>query len=499
MTFDRRLHCIHTRENGLLDTTTVGDLDAMFERLRGEQRVVVHFHGGLIKEASGFRIAEGLAPVYSGAGAYPVFFVWSSSGQEVVGGNLSEIFGEDIFQRLLALVTKHTVKKVTRDAEGVHTPSTKSVQTELLRRDAREEPYAEVRPAGRVESLSPEERGELEQEVAADDELNAQLRTILDARLDEHVATTEREVVVRTRASAQSLMTPRVLDELARGEATGAQEGVVSAITLAKKAGEVLLKVVRRFRAGSDHGVYCTVVEELLRELYLANAGGSIWNAMKRETRDTFAESKEARGGRLFMDRLEALLATGARPQITLVGHSTGAVFIDNFLADLDRRRQDPGSQVPEDFRVRNVAFLAPANSFTHFASTVARWDDVAERFRMFTMTDDAERADALVARVYPRSLLYFVSGVVERDTHGKSAWTPIVGEHRYYAERWYEKFAEVEAVGRFVSADKAAHRTVWSPTAADAPAGFRSGATTHGGFDDDALVRESLRHFIEE
>ncbi len=29
----------------------------------------------------------------------------------------------------------------------------------------------------------------------------------------------------------------------------------------------------------TDHGVYPTVVEELLRELYVANVGGAVWAA----------------------------------------------------------------------------------------------------------------------------------------------------------------------------------------------------------------------------
>jgi hypothetical protein len=75
-----------------------------------------------------------------------------------------------------------------------------------------------------------------------------------------------------------------VLDELAATD-EGAR-GLVGAIALAKKAVEVLAHVIRRFRGGTDHGVYPTVLEELLREFYLANVGGALWATIKRETLD---------------------------------------------------------------------------------------------------------------------------------------------------------------------------------------------------------------------
>ena len=55
-----------------------------------------------------------------------------------------------------------------------------------------------------------------------------------------------------------------------------------------------------------------------------------------------------------------------------------------------------------------------------------------------------------------------------------------------------------VQAVRRFIGAD-GQHRIVASPSPADAPPGMRAGATSHGAFDNDGLVQESLRHMIAE
>jgi hypothetical protein len=110
----------------------------------------------------------------------------------------------------------------------------------------------------------------------------------------------------------------------------------------------------------------------------------------------------------------------------------------------------------------------------------------------MFTMDDDAERADHLVGPAYPRSLLYLVSGVVERDEQGASAVVPVIGMNRYrgavYAGR-----PGLTSGREFLTDD----RVVLSPSPPDAPDGRRAGARSHGAFDDDPLVLESIGHLL--
>lgn len=45
----------------------------------------------------------------------------------------------------------------------------------------------------------------------------------------------------------------------------------------------IAYRVIRRHVRGRDHGFYPTVVEELLRELYLANLGAWVWDQMKEK------------------------------------------------------------------------------------------------------------------------------------------------------------------------------------------------------------------------
>lgn len=487
-----------TSADGRLDTPPA-EVDRIVAAARGASRVVLHFHGGLVDERAGTGVAARLLPVYQEAGAYPVFFVWRSGLVEIVSGNLREIAGERGFRALVRWVLKLALSKLTEIA-GVKGTDTRLLNdNELaveLQRAAQEgrEPFASVTPTTQVQELTEQERRQVEQLLRADPVLQAVGAEIAASALPQEQRTGARGAVVR--GSTRTLMSPAVVDELqqaAAGARQPGQKGIVTSAALAKKGLSVLVHVIGRFRDDSDHGIYPTVVEEVLREFYLANAGAAVWRMMKQETLDTFQQTDPPRGGRYFLDGLATALGDGAvLPQVTLVGHSTGAVFINNLLGDVERLRADPGTSLPADFRFRNVAFLAPACTFDAFATVLERRDHLWERFRLFAMTDAAERADALLP-LYPRSLLYFVSGVCETDAEGASrAGVPLVGMRRHYDSHDERATASMRAVRSYVEEG----RGVWSPV--DGDDGFSSGARSHGAFDDDEKVRASLRAMIE-
>jgi hypothetical protein len=476
---------IHTGADGRLASTSAADIAAIAGEVAAAERAVLHFHGGLVAEASGMATAHRLAPVYAGARAVPVFFVWRSGFGETVSGNLQEILAEDIFGRMLRWVLQFAVGKLRDEGAGrgfgpIEPAPGNEVDVELHGRHADHVPFA-GEGAGRddVAEVSPAERAAFERAMAADPGLHADAGAALVGR-------------AAGAPGAATRMDPEVLDQLAAERDEGGR-GIISTALLARKCAAVLVHVIARFRAGSDHGVYATVVEELLREFYLAHVGAAVWLAMKTDTADTFAAGPD-RGGRLFLDALAAALARNPhRPQITLVGHSTGAVFIDNLLTELGRMRA--AGALPADAGVRNVAFLAPACSSAHFAAVLDARPRLFERFRMFTMTDEAERADRLLGAFYPRSLLYLVSGLLERDPAGASVCLPLAGLLRYMTLR---DDAPKDLVGvRDFLLEDGTDRLVRSPSPAGAPPGLRASALHHGDFDDDPLVLESLRHLV--
>src|ERR1051326_6028432 len=106
---------------------------------------------------------------------------------------------------------------------------------------------------------------------------------------------------------------------------------------------------------------------------------------------------------------------------ITLVGHSTGAVYINNLI---NRAAQAlPNTKF-------NVVLLAPASRMDDFALVLGKHNNSIANFRMFSMTDASEAKDHLLGIIYPRSLLYFISGVLEGE-----ADVPIVGMNRFLVD----------------------------------------------------------------
>jgi len=505
-------HVISTGGDGRLDGMTAADVERIVAGALQSDRLVFHFHGGLVSRAKGEEVAALLTPVYQDAGAYPLFFVWQSGAIEIIRHNLGEIARDELFERLLRRVLSWAVGKV-RDVEGgrpgvsVSLPNEDEVRRELAARkrqtdpDAGTEPYRDLAPRAGT-TLTRDEEEQFLADVEQDPDVEQALYGALADRNLEATGIAGARGVPDVQPM-KTRMDAAVLEEISQGDVEGAR-GLVSTLALARKALQVLRAVLGRYDLGTDHGVYPTVVEELLRVFYLANVGGAEWQAMKKETADTFGTDDE-RGGRLVLDALAAGLPSDGSKPITLVGHSTGAVFIDNLLAEVVRRADAGERPLPEAQRFQ-VCFLAPAATTVHFADAIGvppAWSgrERIGRFRMFTMTDHAEQADRLVGAIYPRSLLYLVSGLLERDARSSSAWEPVVGLSRYLDGDPQKLLAsEAGRAARIVDTrDYLAGpgAVVLSPTAADAPVGFRSGATSHGDFDNDPLVHESLVELI--
>ena len=116
-------------------------------------------------------------------------------------------------------------------------------------------------------------------------------------------------------------------------------------------------------------------------------------------------------------------------------------------------------------------------------------------------MSDSIEADDALVPILYTRSLLYFVSGVLEGHVDG-DAWeddidAPVVGMQRYLTDKGVfnsSDFPEVEKTRQFL--DSVPDSTVWSESSAGS--GLNSMSHKHGDFDNDEETVKSVTWIIE-
>ena len=243
--------------------TTPVDIDAIAERLRGSsvEKVVLHFHGGLVPAARGFELAGRLELLYSDAGAYPLTVVWETGLLETVSRNLATLNQTKLFNRLLDLGISQLAKAVGAGSKGAGTRmsleevrAARASDEEMEAMDARARGGASALTEAEVEAA----RGEIELEL--------QLELESDPELDELTETDE---------VSRDLLDAGVAEQL--GEAKGA----FTVVALAKMIAGVVINGARRFVAGRDHGVIPTAVEELLRAAYLANAGAWVWSGMK--------------------------------------------------------------------------------------------------------------------------------------------------------------------------------------------------------------------------
>lgn len=497
---------INTEKNGILADTTPADVRTLVENLPGHQKLVWHFHGGLVSQSGALESAARLKTAYESVGAYPTFFVWESDFLRVVKDNLEDINQEKIFKQLVKWLIKFTLGKLG-DMDGgkatgqLQLPNDIEVAIELKKADNGEEPYANVAPTSALKPLNDAEKAAFEQALTADPRFQAAVNDVVAAATPENTEqrSNAKGVLTVSRASGKTLMSPEIVSEIETDVAANAGKGVLSTAVLLKHAGSILLRVINRFVDKHDHGVYCTVVEELLRELYLANVGTTVWGMMKKETADTFenAGQKPERGGWFFIDTLSEKLAAGYNPQITLVGHSAGSIYIYNLLRYVEKARTDPNHPLPETFKFDTIIFEAPALDCLKFADMVKNYRHLFTHFRMFTMSDDGEKGKAMVPVLYPRSLLYFISGVLERDYTDPDKLAddqPIAGMQRYINEKTVYTAAEIATIRKFLAEDD--RRVVWATD--NRGDGLASAATQHSGFSEEPQTLSSVQHILQ-
>jgi hypothetical protein len=263
-------------------------------------------------------------------------------------------------------------------------------------------------------------------------------------------------------------------------------KGLIEAAKVAKLLAAVAYRSIRRHLRGRDHGFYPTVVEELLRELYLADLGAWVWRRMKDKAAAMWLPNAgrvgtERRAGSYVLEKISALQVAQPDFKLHLIGHSAGSIAICELL----RAAAALGIAV----RVDTVGFLAPAGRCELGVAELARHPERFGRFRMYTMADEYERADALMPKVYTRSLLYFISGVLEPD----EVDAPIMGMMRHHSGDGPfadGPAAEWAAFARGEGCTALSDSAILQP---DAIEGMRTSSHSHGGFDDDPPTLASL------
>jgi len=498
-----------TSAKGVFDDTTAQQMqDAMAEyvKVSHDKTLALFFHGGLVDKASGMTNAQQLLGPYSLASdpnekagnAYPYFFVWESGLLETLQHNLPGIVSETIFQRLRDIIGAKALTVLGAPPAQVMAFRAPTLMANI--------------PASAARALSPHDISDVEEAVESDPIINAEKRRIAQSArppvtaLAEAAGTTPRQVVT----SPATLLSPEIVGGIVAEEAHRDAVTVEDATelmspfsfgTLALAAGSVLMRIIQRYSAGRNHNFHNTLVEEIFRQYYVANVGWAVWNEMKVETAEAFQGDAEHNVGTAMIAQLISFYEMGADPKqarITLLGHSTGAVYICNFLAAMDQALapKDYGSQIKFD-----VIFMAPAVRVDRFAATLAAHGHLIRNFRSFEMSDDLETAEKLLqvdgaspavnellGQVYTSSLLYFISGVLEDPDDD----TPVDGMQRFFLRNGAfvpGAFADIDAAWNFYgSRSNAVIASDTSALSPQPPLGQRCTSHHHGGFPSDDI-----------
>ncbi len=202
-------------------------------------------------------------------------------------------------------------------------------------------------------------------------------------------------------------------------------------------------------------------------ERLLAKPGTMLWGEMKQNAdcisryRDGVADDEQA--GAVLLYRHFKHKVDNKQVRMHLVGHSAGSI-VASFM--IDRLVREEG------LKLESVSFMAPAVKVDTFDRLVRPHIDSGAigRFQQFHLSDRAEEDDSTCGP-YRRSLLYLVSESFEGGVR-----TPILGMQGYF--------------------DAYASAALRNAIAHVAP-GPTSGASTHGGFDDDAQTQANVARFI--
>jgi len=462
------------KESGKLHTTPA-NVDALFAHLKQHQitRLALHFHGGLVKEKHGQEIARSMNALYRQANSHPISVIWETGFMETVIGNLTELYQTELVKKLIKFLVRQIAKKLNIDVggKGPGVPMTDAeIETELDKEDSFVELDEQARQGAEqitqpmLDDMLAEIEVGLEEEITADDEL---------------------ETLLKQEAPQIELLDEKFVKEVREEEAKGGIPASVLLGALVKVAGQVIGRYLKK----RDHGFYPTIMEEIVRALFLADFGKWVWGNMKELAADMWKPNSGPIGessyaGTYFLAKLAELQQETPYLIVDMVGHSAGSIAVCNMLAAAAQRHPA--------FHARNVLFLAPACTMDLFYDQIVTHPNRYQAFRMFTMQDHYEKQDRLVPFVYTHSLLYFVSGALEDEVD-----KPLAGMERYMSGQPPYDDAKLQAVRQFLRAT-GEQRLVLSKTQGAAP-GLGSLALQHGAFDNEDLTRASLQHIIAQ
>lgn len=458
-------------------------------------RLTLHIHGGLVDELSAREHAEQrLLPMLGNDLSQPAFLVWKTGFVETVRQNLDSIYNTMLFQRILRYVLRYAISTIAQ-AIGAKSVGRQIAESEVEAELATDHPFAEL------------ER-EIENRADRSSILVPGLKGILESQLQQEVT---QDQALAAALEAEDVEARDLLDRKHLGVPHKQAKGVGFLLKVASAIANVTYEVACRYYHRRNHTLHATVVEEILRYLYLGNFGSWVWGSMKQLAADMWRPNTGQAGvnayvGSHLLKQLAKAQQERSDFKVDLIAHSAGAVVACEMLKSA--ATQFPGLQI------RNLFLLAPGCTLQQFHDDVVTHPSRVERVVVYLLSDADETEDALLrpygellAAAYPSSLLYLVSGILEQrvDEHGSTvsyADAPLLGMQRFHREARsfeptaYERSA-LEACDDYLYPSSGSPRVAVS-NVPDPEPGFAAKATGHMELNDDPVAFQSMRHFLE-
>ncbi|MDJ0753354.1 MAG: hypothetical protein QNJ45_07540 [Ardenticatenaceae bacterium] len=494
MTKVSKLHHIDL-EDGKFAQTTAADLAQIFAEIRKEQaqKIVLHFHGGLVSRDSGHASALKLLPDYEAAGAYPIFTIWNTR-ETAITKNLDEIAQEPVFKQLVRRIGQFVIGKMVETvtagvgAKGIDELSLEPLPTVPVNLEDLEgylsQKEAEIGAIGsEMETLSDIQDLQVQRELEKDGRIQRETQKIANHIKEEKgLAPPGGTKSVATTETTETLMSQVILTDIEDEMTDPSTKGLAVWLTIARFGWKITRQVIKRFNNATDHTLYTTIVEEVLRTLYVDSLGTLAWNLIKNDTADAFDPNEPQAGSRKLLEHLAAYWQENPNLEVFLVGHSAGSIYVGQCIDAADQL-------LPPEAKF-NVILLAAAATFPFYHDRLDTLKRRVKGLRNFALTDEQERGYWEVPGVYNASLLYLVSGCFEEHEIDM----PIIGMARYYQEGDRFDRPDIQELRAFLTDE----RHVWGPTAAGAVPGRITHAKKHGEMQTEAKTRESLVHIVK-
>lgn len=253
---------------------------------------------------------------------------------------------------------------------------------------------------------------------------------------------------------------------------------IVALLGLVNRNRQIHRAVREREHNTTAHGEV-TAQEELFRRVGNP-AIAAFWRTLNESVDRSFDHAQGA-GAYELQNRIAEMCNAGLPLRVVLIGHSMGAIHALRFA--LSWRKAAAHGTLAANLKF-DVILLGPAVGFDEAMAAVD--SGAIGNFRVFGLSDEYERRDA-IARWYGRSLLYFVSGVLE-----PYADFPLVGMQRFWSDAGGPHTRQSVAK---LQSSFAAPVAVWSP--ASVLLGACNNAHTHSALDYDPLVVSSINELV--